>query len=77
MALVFAQHATAGKYHLETRYVSNRWEWYAAPIQKTDRLPEFSGEAKTLEAAMNKAMYSIGLAKADWMSIGPAIEMPD
>ncbi len=68
---MFAQHATAGKYHLETRFAGDNWEWYAAPIRKTERLPEFSGTSASLRGAMKSAMHSIGLAEAGWMSIGP------
>jgi hypothetical protein len=40
-------------------------------------LPEFSGDAKTLQGAMKSACHAIGLAFANWMPIGPAIEMRD
>jgi len=76
MAKVFAQHAQAGKYHLETRYVeAGRWEWFAKASER--KLPEFSGDAETLEGAMQSACHSIGLGFADWMPIGPAIEVPE
>jgi hypothetical protein len=76
MARVFAEHAQAGKYHLETRYVEpGRWEWFAKPSQR--KLPAFSGDAKTLDSAKQAACHSIGRAFADWKPIGPAIEVPD
>jgi hypothetical protein len=81
MATIFAQHATAGKYHLETRYVDGRWEWMAALITKADPiergLPEYSGTEDSLDAAKKKATASIGLALANWNNIGPAIEVSD
>ena len=76
MATIFEQHAHAGKYHLKTRFIERgRWEWIAAPNQRG--LPEFSGDAKTLEGAMQSACHAIGLSFAEWMPIGPPIEVPD
>jgi hypothetical protein len=76
MSSIFAQHAQAGKYHLETRYVEpGRWEWFAKVSQPG--LPEFLGNAKNLEGAMQSACSSIGLSFAEWMPIGPAIEIVD
>jgi hypothetical protein len=79
MALVYAQHATAGKYHLETQYDGTRgvWEWWARTIKPRDG-NEFNGEAKSLENAMHDSAASIGLAvKPDWTPIGPTIEIAD
>ena len=78
MATVYAQHATVGKYHLETTFVDGQWEWGAVPIRHTagQRLPEFAGVAKTLEDAKKSAAASIGLSRAQWLSIGPVIEVP-
>lgn len=77
MAQVFAQHANAGLYHLETRYIEpNRWEWYALDALKTSKVI-FAGEATTLEAAKQAACAAVGLCFANWMCIGPAIEVPD
>jgi len=78
MATVFAQHATAGEYHLETCFVGGQWEWKTGAIrQRTPPLPEFTGNTSTLEGAKKSAMASIGLMEANWMNIGPAIEVPD
>jgi hypothetical protein len=83
MARIFAQHAHCGEYHLETRYVPPgdrgepaRWEW-AAAVQGPHGLPEFSGDADNLEGAKRSACHAIGLAFANWMPIGPAIDVPD
>jgi hypothetical protein len=77
MAKVYAQHATCGKYHLETRFAVDHWEWFAAPIKTTERLPQFSGNSDTLHTAKTSAMQSIGLAFAPWMNIGPPVEVAD
>jgi hypothetical protein len=79
MAQVFAQHASAGIYHLETRYVGpNRWEWFVLDAQQTRRTL-FSGDATTLEGAKKDAAMHVGLYAelVNWMPIGPAIEVPD
>jgi hypothetical protein len=75
MAKVFAQHANAGEYHLETSFVDGHWEWKAMAIKK--RLPEFTGTASTLEGAKKSAAASIGLIVAEWTNIGPPIEAAD
>jgi hypothetical protein len=81
MATIFAQHATAGKYHLETRYIDGRWEWVAALVRKaapTERkLPEYSGVEDSLDAAVKKAAMSIGLSFANWENVGPAVKVSD
>ena len=43
MAKINAEHATAGKYHLETDYdrENGRWEWWAKRI-KPNNVPEFT-----------------------------------
>jgi hypothetical protein len=77
MARVFAQHADAGKYHLETRYGGIEplpWEWFV--ILKPDKTV-FSGDSKTLEGAKTSAGSAVGLGVAQWKDIGPAIELPD
>ena len=78
MARIYAQHATAGQYHLETHYSGHEWEWWAKAIRPATGLPEFSGTAKTLEAAKRSAMARIGLTvDPGWGDIGPPIDLPD
>jgi hypothetical protein len=76
MAIIFAQHAQAGEYHLETRYIEpGRSEWSAAPNRRG--APSFSGDARSLDGAMHSACHAVGLGFADWMPIGPAIEVEE
>ena len=75
MAKVFAQHATAGEYHLETCFIDGQWEWKVIAIRH--KLPEFTGTASSLEAAKNSAMVRVGLMEASWTNVGPSIEVPD
>jgi hypothetical protein len=72
---VFAQHADAGEFRLETRYVSKRWEW--AVFKRKGGPAIFSGAAGSLESAKQSAAAAIGLKEAHWMDIGPAIELAD
>lgn len=78
MATIYAQHADAGQYHLETCYckMTRRWEWFVLKNGKTTR--EFSDYAETPEAAMQSAAMHIGLYPEGikWMPIGPPIEVP-
>jgi hypothetical protein len=76
MAKVFAQHAHAGEYHLDIAYSNGHWEWQVAAIRNR-KLPEYTGTSKSLEAARKTAASRIGMAKADWMPIGPSFEVPD
>jgi len=75
MANVHAQHATCGKYHLETRFVVDHWEWSAVVINKAvdGKLPEYTGTGDSLEGAKKSAMASIGLSLAPWTDIGPRV----
>lgn len=75
MATIFALHATAGKYHLETWFIDGQWEWRATAIKPG--LPDYTGSASSLERAKKSAMAGIGLKDADWTNVGPAIEVPD
>jgi hypothetical protein len=76
MARIFAQHADAGIYHLETRYCeSNRWEWMIFEAGKKGVL--FSGDAATLDEAKKKAAAAVGLWFVIWKDIGPSIDLPD
>jgi len=76
MAKVFAQHATAGEYHLDTWFIKGKWAWKAVAIKHT--LPEFSGTADSLEGAIKSAKSSIGLSTPlAWANVGLAIEVPD
>jgi len=75
MGKVFAQHATAGEYHLETYFIDGQWEWKAIALRR--KLPEFAGTAKSLEGAKKSAMTSVGLMDAAWRDVGPVIEVPD
>jgi hypothetical protein len=78
MAKIFAQHAQAGEYHLETRYCEpGRWEWMV--FRKGKRVAEFSGNATTQDGAQKDAAMRVGLYPegVNWMPIGPAIEIPD
>jgi phosphate-selective porin len=70
---IFAQHATAGRYHLETAFVDGRWEWKVIALKRG--LPEYTGTDASLEGAKNNAMQRIGLMQADWQNIGPAIDI--
>jgi hypothetical protein len=72
---VFAQHANAGKFHLETRYASKRWEW--AVFKQKGGPAMFSGAAVSLESAKQSAAAAIGVKETHWMDIGPAIELAD
>ena len=79
MAKVFAQHAEAGKYHLETRYIEpRRWEWFVLDARQTSKTV-FSGDAETLEAAMRNAAANAGLypETVKWRPIGQQVEIPD
>lgn len=75
MERIHAQHATCGKYHLETRFVVDHWEWSAAVINKAvdGKLPEYANVSDSLEGAKKSAMASIGLSFAPWTSIGPPV----
>lgn len=76
MARIFAQHADAGLYHLETRYCEpNRWEWMV--FEAGRKGVAFSGDAATLEAAKKNAADAVGLSFVIWKNIGPAIELPE
>jgi len=76
MARIFAQHAEAGEYHLETRYAGpDAWQWLATKTKGS--VVEFSGDAADLAGAMKAAAAAIGLKSAEWRNIGPAIELPD
>lgn len=77
MAAIYAQHAQAGEYHLETRYCEpERWEWFV--LKNDKRTAEFSGDARTLKGAMQSAAMCIGLypENANWEPIGPPIKIP-
>lgn len=76
MSILYAQHAMAGQYHLQTRFIDGQWEWKAIAI-KDKRLPEYTGTSATLDGAKQSAASSIGLARANWLSIGPPLEFPD
>jgi hypothetical protein len=79
MAKIKAEHATAGKYHLETNYdrENGRWEWWAKGIKPND-VPEFTGVATNLTAAKKDPCSRIGLVVAPtWTKIGPEIDVPD
>jgi hypothetical protein len=56
MSKIRAEHATAGKYHLETNYdrENGRWEWWAKGI-KPNNVPESTDIATTLTAAKKDA----------------------
>ena len=77
MARIFAQHADAGQYQLETRFVANQWKWMATETESKEA--KFSGDATTLEDAKKAAAASIGYehARFAWHDIGPPIELPD
>jgi hypothetical protein len=75
MPRVFAQHADAGQFHLETRYVSKHWEW--AVFKQKGGPAVFSGTAVSLESAKQSAAAAVGLKDAHWVDIGPAIELAD
>jgi hypothetical protein len=81
MARVHAQHANAGRYHLETWYdeYAKKWGWRAKAIKQSDtRLHEYADMADTLDGAKRSAEASIGLTNAtEWIDIGPAIIVPD
>ena len=71
----FAQHATVGIYHLETRYSGpNRWEWMA--FKKGRREAWFAGDSTTREGAKKAATASVWLdaGQVHWEDIGPPIE---
>jgi hypothetical protein len=73
---IFAHHADAGKYQLETRYTSDlkRWEWLVLETKSNKTV--FSGDSETLDAAKSSAATAIGLAvEAPWIDIGPVIEL--
>ncbi|HVW08803.1 MAG TPA: hypothetical protein VHC90_09485 [Bryobacteraceae bacterium] len=76
MPKVFEQHAHQSEYHLRTFYVDGKWDWQAQAINNR-RLPEYTETCDTPDAAKESAAKSIGLAFANWMPIGPGIELPD
>jgi hypothetical protein len=79
MARTRAEHATAGKYHLETNYdiENGQWDWWAKAI-KPNTVPEFTGSATTLAHAKKDACSRIGLVvEPTWTQIGREIETPD
>jgi hypothetical protein len=39
--------------------------------------PNFLGDARTLDGAMQSACHAIGLSFAEWMPIGPPIGISD
>ncbi len=75
MARIFAQHATAGQYHLETAFIDGQWDWKVIALKRG--LPEFTGTDTSLDVAKKNAMQRIGLTQAEWRNIGPAIETAD
>jgi len=74
MARIYAQHASAGEYHLETWFIDGQWEWKVIAIKH--KLPEFTGTASSLDSAKQAAMACIGLMKAEWTNVGPAMDVP-
>jgi hypothetical protein len=78
MATIYAQHADAGQYHLETCYckMTRRWEWFV--LKNGKKIAEFSGDTDMLEAAQRNAAMRVGLYPEGikWMPIGPPIEVP-
>ena len=78
MATVHAQHAFAGKFHLETRYVDGQWEWYVLDAKQTTKTL-YSGVSATLEGAKQNAAIRAALQTelVKWAPIGPEIEIPD
>jgi hypothetical protein len=76
MAKAYAQHAFAGQFHLETRYTEPNWEWFVLDARQTSKTL-FSGQARNLEGAKTSACHAVGLSFADWLPIGPELEIPD
>jgi len=79
MAKIQAEHATAGKYHLDTSYNSpdRCWDWWAKGINPNS-VQEYTGSSDSLEGAKRDACACIGLTtEADWKKFGPPIDIPD
>ena len=80
MTVVYAQHASAGNYHLEIWPQEGRWEWFAKAIkQPAPALPEFTGSELTANGRKKSATSRIGLyvEPSNWTTFGPGIEVPD
>lgn len=64
----FAQHADAGPWHYETKFIAGQWEWeiFEAPKGKIA-----SGHAASLEQAKAAIVRYTGRAPEEWRDIGP------
>jgi hypothetical protein len=70
---LFAEHADAGDFHLETRYLDGKWEW---AVFNFENWLAGHRERESLEDAKSCAEDVAG-AKPKWRPIGrPVIEEP-
>jgi hypothetical protein len=65
----FAQHANAGPYHYETRFVDGVWEW-----EISEGPTRASGKATSLEEAKAAIVMRTGRAPDRWEDIGPELK---
>jgi len=66
----FAEHAQAGPWHYETRFVGGVWEW---EILETLKGKIASGTAISLQAAKDEYIVHTGRAPEKWQPIGPSL----
>ena len=70
MSKVFAQHANAGDFHLETHYVNEHWEWTVSNLRTGS---EAHGVGKSLEDAKASAESVAGAKPKQWHPMGRPI----
>ena len=70
MARVFAEHANAGDFHLEARYVNEHWEWTVFNLRTGS---EAHGVGKSLEDAKASAEKVAGAKPKQWYPMGRPI----
>jgi hypothetical protein len=66
-----AQHADAGPWHYETKFVGGKWEW---EIFEAPRGRIASGHAQTLDQAKAAIVGQTGRAPDQWREIGPDLD---
>ena len=66
----FAQHANAGPWHYETRFVGGVWEWEVTGAPN-GRIA--SGKATSLDEAKAAIVTRTGRAPDRWEDIGPEL----
>jgi hypothetical protein len=74
MSKVFAEHADAGDFHLETRYLDGRWEWMVFNLRTGSQA---QGVGKSLQEAKASAEAVARAKPKQWYPMGrPIVEEP-